>query len=174
MTACLVMFYFLLLIRHKYWVQVNHSVFIPQPLSILYTFILMALQGMLHTSESEVWWEDDVYSCALYVKHDAEVNSYTAQHSKAVHKRPIRGVQGDLVTEDRKWHQVMSKQQTKTQSPTLNVSGLPLVLLFTKMFSTFHFRIRYLQVDDHDKWGRSDHSEGLVIRWRLSVLTHRL
>lgn len=52
---------------------------------------------MIHTSEFEVRWEDDVYSCALYVEHNAEVNGYAAQHGEAVHKRPVRGVQGDLV-----------------------------------------------------------------------------
>lgn len=42
------------------------------------------------------------------------------------------------------------------------------------MLREFHFRIRYLQVDYHDEGGRSDHGEGLVIGWRLSVLTHGL
>lgn len=55
----------------------------------------------LHTGEFEERWEDDVYPGALYVEHDAEVNGYAAQHGEAVHKRPVRGVQGDL-GEDRK------------------------------------------------------------------------
>lgn len=80
----------------------------------------MALQEVLHTSEFEVRWEDDVYSCALYVEHDAEVNGYTAQNGKAVHKRPVRGVQRDLVgnNKNRKQHRIMNKwQQTNTQPP---------------------------------------------------------
>lgn len=48
------------------------------------------------------------------------------------------------------------------------------MLLFTKTLAPFHFKLRYLQVDYHDKRGGSDHSEGLVIGRRLSVLTHRL
>lgn len=82
------------------------------PVSTAYTFIRMVLQGALQTREFEVWREDDVYSCALYVEHDAEVNGYTAQYGKAVHKRPVRGVQGDLV-QDRKWHRVINDKQQK-------------------------------------------------------------
>lgn len=59
------------------------------------------LQDVLHTSEFEIGGKDDVYSCTLYVEHNTEVNGYTAQHGKAVHKRPVRGLQGDLV-KDRK------------------------------------------------------------------------
>lgn len=107
-----------------------------------------------------------MYSCTLDVKHDAKVNGYTAQHGKAVHKGPVRGVQGDLV-EDKKM--TLGYEQPTTQHVLASSK-----LQSAKMFSAFCFRIRYLQVDYHDKGGRRDHSEGLVIRRRLSVLTHRL
>lgn len=59
-------------------------------------------------------------------------------------------------------------------APSSKLLGLLLTLLLAKMFGPVHFGIGYLQVDDHDERGRRDHSEGLVIGWRLSVLTHRL
>ncbi len=44
------------------------------------------------TCESEGAWENDVDSCAVDVKHDAEVNGYTAEHRETVNERPVGGV----------------------------------------------------------------------------------
>lgn len=44
------------------------------------------------TCESEGGWENDVDSCAVDVKHDAEVNGYTAEHRETVNERPVGGV----------------------------------------------------------------------------------
>lgn len=46
----------------------------------------------LPTCESEGRWENDVDSCTVDVKHDAEVKGYTADHCKKVHECPVGGV----------------------------------------------------------------------------------
>lgn len=52
------------------------------------------------TCEGEDWGEDDVDPSTMDVKHDAKVDGYAAQDSKAVHKSPVGGVQGNLIN---KW-----------------------------------------------------------------------
>lgn len=51
---------------------------------------------ILLTCEGESGGKDDVYSCTVDVKHDAEVDGYTAQHRKTVDERPVGGIQRDL------------------------------------------------------------------------------
>lgn len=52
----------------------------------------MVTMTSLPTCESEGRWENYVDSCAVDVKHDAEVKGYTADHSKKVHECPVGGV----------------------------------------------------------------------------------
>lgn len=55
--------------------------------------------GCWLTCKGEHWGEDNMDSSTVDIKHDPKVDSYAAQHSKAVHKGPVRGIQRDLMRE---------------------------------------------------------------------------
>lgn len=56
------------------------------------TYAIDVSRTLSPACESEGGWENDVDSCAVEVKHDAEVNGYTAEHCETVNERPVGGV----------------------------------------------------------------------------------